>query len=191
MKSASMQRLVFAASASLMFVSCGGTNSTTQQSAHSDTNAPPQVDVITIQTKKLETTVTLPADLMPYEAVDLFAKETGFIKSILVDRGTKVKEGELIAVLEAPELVAQRAEASARYQSAESQLAAGQAKSAADQATYQRIGNAAKTPGVVAANDLEVAEKTAQSDEANVAALRKTATRHRKGFARSRNSNRT
>ncbi|MBV9885473.1 MAG: efflux RND transporter periplasmic adaptor subunit [Acidobacteria bacterium] len=175
MKSASMRRLAFAAAASLIFVSCGGTNSTSQQSAHADTNTPPQVDVIAVQSKKLETTTTLPAELMPYEAVDLFAKETGFIKSIRVDRGTKVKGGELIAVLEAPELVARRAEASARYQSAESQLAAGQAKTAADQATYKRMSNAARTPGVVAANDLEVAEKAAQSDEANVVALKKTA----------------
>jgi membrane fusion protein (multidrug efflux system) len=175
MKFENIQRLAIAASACLMFVSCGGTNPSAQQSAHADVTAAPQVDVVTVQSKKLETTITLPAELMPYEAVDLFAKETGFIKSIRVDRGTKVKEGELIAVLEAPELIARRAEAAAHYQSAESQLAAGQAKSAADQATYQRISNAAKTPGVVAANDLEVSEKTAQSDEANVAALRKTA----------------
>ena len=175
MKFGNMQRLALTAAASLIFVSCGGTNPTTQQSAHADVTTAPQVDVVTVQSKKLETTITLPAELMPYEAVDLFAKETGFIKSIRVDRGTKVKEGELIAVVEAPELIAQRAEANARYESAESQLAAGQAKSAADQATYQRMSNAAKTPGVVAANDLEVADKTAQSDEANVAALKKTA----------------
>ena len=175
MKLGRMQRLAITALASLMFVSCGDTNSTTQRSARADVTDIPQVDVITVQSKKLETTTTLPAELMPYEAVDLFAKETGFIKSIRVDRGTKVKEGELIAVLEAPELVAQRSAANARYQGAESQLAAGEAKSAADQATYQRMSNAAKTPGVVAANDLEVAEKNAQADEANVTALKRAA----------------
>jgi membrane fusion protein, multidrug efflux system len=175
MKFGRMQRLAIAASASLMFVSCGDTNSTTQQSARADVTNTTQVDVITVQSKKLETTTTLPAELMPYEAVDLFAKESGFIKSIQVDRGTRVKEGELIAVLEAPELVAQRAAANARYQGAESQLAAGEAKSAADQATYHRMSNAAKTPGVVAANDLEVAEKNAQADESNVTALKRAA----------------
>ena len=101
----------------------------------------------------------LPAELIPYEAVDLYAKETGFVKSIRVDRGSNVKQGELIAEIEAPELVAQRAQANAAYQSAESQLAAGQAKLAADQATYQHMSAAAKTPGVVAANDLEIARK--------------------------------
>jgi RND family efflux transporter MFP subunit len=46
---------------------------------------------------------------------------------------------------------------------------------AADQGTYQRWNAASKTPGVVAPNDLEVAQKTAQADEANVAALQKGA----------------
>ena len=68
--------------------------------------------------------------------------------------------------------MAQRAQADAAYQSADAQLAAAQAKLASDQATYQRMGAAAKTPGVVAGNDLDIAQKTAQADEANVAALK-------------------
>ena len=128
-----------------------------------------------MKSQKLSTTERLPAELVPYESVDLYAKETGFVRSIRVDRGSKVKEGELIAELEAPELVAQRAQANAAFQSAESQLAAGQAKLAADQATYQHMSAAAKVPGVVAANDLEIAQRTAQADQANVAALEKTA----------------
>jgi RND family efflux transporter MFP subunit len=128
-----------------------------------------------VKSQKLSTTERLPAELVPYERVDVYAKETGFVKSIKVDRGSKVRQGELIAELEAPELVAQRAQANAAYQSAESQLAAGQAKLAADQATYQHMSAAAKVPGVVAGNDLEIAQKTVQSDVANAAALQKTA----------------
>jgi RND family efflux transporter MFP subunit len=130
-----------------------------------------QLEVTTVKSQKLNTIDRLPAELTPYESVDLFAKETGFVKSIKVDRGSRVKQGELMAELEAPELVAQRAQANAAYRSAESQLAAGQAKLAADQATYQHLSDAAKVPGVVAANDLDIAQKTAQSDEANVSAL--------------------
>jgi RND family efflux transporter MFP subunit len=133
------------------------------------------LEVTTVKSQKLNTTERLPAELVPYERVDIYAKETGFVKSIEVDRGSKVERGKLIAELEAPELVAQRAQANAAYQSAVSQLAAGQAKLAADQATYQHMSAAAKVPGVVAANDLEIAQKTVQSDEANVAALQKTA----------------
>jgi RND family efflux transporter MFP subunit len=112
---------------------------------------------------------------MAYETVDIYAKVTGFVKSIKVDRGSHVKAGEQIALLEAPELLAQRAEEESKFQSAESQLAAGQAKLASDRATFQRLSNAAKTPGVVAQNDLEVAEKTAQADQANVESLEKSA----------------
>ena len=97
------------------------------------------------------------------------------MKSIRVDRGSKVMHGDLIAVIEAPELVAQRAQANASYQSAESQLAAVQAKLSADQSTYEHMRSAAKVPGVVAANDLAIAEKTTEADHANVTALRNTA----------------
>lgn len=135
----------------------------------------PQVDVTIVQSRKLQTTISLPAELLPYEAVDVYARETGFVKSIKIDRGSMVRQGEIIAEIEAPELVAQRAQANAAYESAESQLAAGQARLAADQATYEHMSAAAKVPGVVAANDLDIAQKTVQSDAANVDALRKTA----------------
>lgn len=135
----------------------------------------PQVDAVAVKSQKLKSIERLPAELLPYEAVDMYAKETGFVKSIRVDRGSKVKQGEVIAVIEAPELVAQRAQANAAYQSAESQLAATQAKLSADQATYEHMQSAAKVPGVVAANDLAIAEKTTESDQANVTALQQTA----------------
>jgi RND family efflux transporter MFP subunit len=133
------------------------------------------VEVTRVVAQKLNTTVKLPAQLAAYEVVEVYPKVTGFVKWIKVDRGSRVRAGEQIAQLEAPELLAQRAEAESKSQSAQSQLAATQAKLAADQATYQRMNAAAKTPGVVALNDLEVAQKAAQADEANVAALQKNA----------------
>jgi membrane fusion protein, multidrug efflux system len=172
-----MRPVGFTAFSALLAICLGSTSC--RQDTSSTTSAAsqtvPQLEVATVKSQKLSTTERLPGELVPYESVDLFAKETGFVKSIKVDRGSKVREGELIAELEAPELVAQRAQANAAYQSVESQLAAGQAKLAADQATYHHMSAAAKVPGVVAANDLEIAQKTAQSDEANVAALEKTA----------------
>ena len=137
--------------------------------------ASPEVQVVRVVSQQLNTTVHLPGQLAAYETVDVYAKVTGFVKTIKVDRGSRVKAGEQIALLEAPELLARRAEAELKFQSAESQLAAGQAKLASDRATFQRLGNAAKTPGVVAQNDLEVAEKTAQADQANVESLEKSA----------------
>ena len=171
-------RLLCSTTLSVLLAICLGSTSCRQDTSSTTsaaTQTVPQLEVATVKSQKLSTTERLPAELVPYESVDLYAKETGFVRSIRVDRGSKVTEGELIAELEAPELVAQRAQANAAFQSAESQLAAGQAKLAADQATYQHMSAAAKVPGVVAANDLEIAQRTAQADQANVAALEKTA----------------
>ena len=134
-----------------------------------------EVDVTRVVAQKLNTTVKLPAQLTAYEIVDLYPKVTGFVKWIKVDRGSRVRTGESIAQLEAPEILAQRAEAESKFQSAESQLSAAQAKYNSDQATYQRMSAAAKTPGVVAQNDLEIAQRTSQADQANVEALAKSA----------------
>ena len=71
--------------------------------------------------------------------------------------------------------MAQRAEADSKFQSAQSELARAKAKLAADQGTYQRLSAAARTPGVVAPNDLEIAQRTKESDQASVAALEKSA----------------
>jgi membrane fusion protein, multidrug efflux system len=164
--------LLMLAAACAGMISCGRGASETQAAT---SMSAPQVDVAIVHAKKLKTTISLPAELVPYESVDLYARETGFVKSIKVDRGSIVKSGEIIAEIEAPELVAQRAQANAAYESAQSQLAAGEAKLAADQATYEHMSAAAKVPGVMAPNDLDIAQKAAQADAANVEALKKTA----------------
>ncbi len=151
----------------------GGATPMASQSAGNATS--PELEVTRVIAQKLNTTVKLPAQLTAYEVVDVYSKVTGFVKWIKVDRGSRVRAGEPIAQLEAPELLAQRAEAESKFQSAQSQLSAAQAKFAADQATYQRMSTAAKTPGVVAQNDLEVAQKTSQADQANIEALAKSA----------------
>ena len=151
---------------------------TTQAAA----NQPLTIEVTNVSARRLDGTISLPGELTPYESVELYAKETGFVKSIRVDRGSQVKRGEILAELEAPELVAQRAQANASYQSAQSQLSSAQAKLAADRATADRLREAAKTPGVVAGNDLEVAQKIAEADQANVEALQKNAQAAQEGM---------
>jgi RND family efflux transporter MFP subunit len=161
--------------ASLFLISCSQDHSEAARVTGQAGGTPPEVEVNRVVAEKLNVTLKLPGQLTAYEVVDIYPKVTGFVKWIKVDRGSRVKTGEQIAQLEAPELLAQRAQAQSMFQSAESQLTAAQAKMAADQATYRRMNGAAKTPGVVAPNDLEVAQKAAQADEANVAALQKGA----------------
>src|SRR6202007_3438562 len=63
------------------------------------------VETVTVVSKKLDAPVSLPAQLLPYETVDVYPKVTGFIDSIKVDRGSRVKKGDLLVRLTAPELV--------------------------------------------------------------------------------------
>jgi RND family efflux transporter MFP subunit len=156
---------------SLILVSCGGSGvqqSQTDQAANAASAQ--QIAAVPVESRKLDTTLTLPAQILPYEAVDVYPKVTGFIDTILVDRGSRVHAGELIIRLSAPELVAQSTQAEASVHSAEAQLAAAQAKLASDHGTYLHLAAAAKTPGVVAGNDLLVAEQTAAADNAQVEA---------------------
>jgi membrane fusion protein (multidrug efflux system) len=156
---------------SLILVSCGGSGvqqSQTDQAANAASAQ--QIAAVAVESRKLDTTLTLPAQILPYEAVDVYPKVTGFIDTILVDRGSRVHVGELIIRLSAPELVAQSTQAEASVHSAEAQLAAAQAKLASDHGTYLHLAAAAKTPGVVAGNDLLVAEQTAAADNAQVEA---------------------
>src|SRR6202162_2536046 len=137
------------------------------------------VEVVSVASQKLETVFTLPAQLIPFEAVDIYPKVTGFMDMIRVDRGSRVHKGELIIRLSAPDLVAQRAQAESALRAAESQLTSAQAKLTSDEGTYLHMASAAKPPGVVAENDVMVASQTAsaaqgqvQSAENNVAAAR-------------------
>jgi len=130
----------------------------------------PVVETVGVVSRQLDVKVSLPAQLIPYESVDIYPRVTGFLDSIRVDVGSRVRKGEELMRLSAPELVAQRSQADAAMHAAESQLASAQAKATSDQGTYAHLAAAAKTPGVVAANDLMVAEQTVAADKGTVSA---------------------
>ena len=118
--------------------------------------------------KSLDRPLAMPGDLVAFQDVELRARISGFVDAVNVDRGSSVRKGELLVRIVAPELASQRAEADARIQSARSQRIEAEAKLAGDEATYQRLQAASKTPGVVAGNDLVVAQKTVEADRARV-----------------------
>src|SRR4051812_20816045 len=131
---------------------------------------PPIVEVVTVVEQPLNVTLSLPGELTPYQTVALYSRVTGFVKSITVDRGTRVSAGQQLATLEAPELVAQRSEAQSKLQSAEAQLAALRAKADASASTYERLKAASATPGVVAGNDVVLAQKAVEADQSQISA---------------------
>src|SRR5712672_1107494 len=172
-----MKLSVIALILSLCLSGCNGdAKPATNKHAATDAQA---VEVVAVASQKLATVFTLPGQLVPFQSVDIYPKVTGFVDMIRVDRGSRVHKGELIIRLSAPELVAQRAQAESALRAAEAQLTTAQAKLASDNGTYLHMASAAKTPGVVAENDVMVASQTASaaqgqvhSGEDNVAAAR-------------------
>src|SRR5579863_7909224 len=160
-----------------------GCNSSSEKggsaTAAAQPGAPTAVSVVPVISKKLSTTIALPAQLTPYEQVDIYPKVTGFVETVTVDRGSRVTAGQILVNMTAPELVSQRSQAEAAVRAAQSQLATAQAKLASDQGTYAHMENAARTPGVLAENDVAVAGQTVTADkglvdaaEQNIAAAR-------------------
>jgi membrane fusion protein (multidrug efflux system) len=118
----------------------------------------PTIDVVRVVSKPLDTTTQLEGELEPYERVAIFARANGFVSQVLVDRGSHVKQGQLLVTVVAPELGAQRAEAQAKLQG--------------DKSTFERLKAASQTPGAVAGHELEVAEAATQADQARLDSLR-------------------
>jgi RND family efflux transporter MFP subunit len=133
-----------------LIVGCGG-----HEAANADTGAVaaiPSVAVVKVDRHDLYEEITIPAEFRPYNEVELHAKVSGYVKQMKVDIGDKVKPGELLAVLEIPELqdeldhaVATQQRAAADYK--DSHLA------------YTRLLEVNKEhPNLIAQQDLDTAE---------------------------------
>ncbi len=126
------------------------------------------VEVVRVVSKSVDRQVKLPGELQPYLAVPIFAKVAGFVKAVNVDRGSEVRQDQILATLEAPEIQSQVLEAQSKAQAIDLQRAEAAAKLAAAQSTYDRLKAASATPGVVAENDVVVAQKNVEAAQALV-----------------------
>jgi len=125
----------------------------------------PAVELVPAEKGKLNSTIAVPGELVPYQEVDLFAKINSYVKKLMVDIGSEVHAGQLLAVLEAPEINSQLASAQSRIKQQEAVLFASKA-------TYGRLLSTSKTPGTISQNDLEQAEAKMNADQANVEAAK-------------------
>jgi membrane fusion protein (multidrug efflux system) len=148
---------------------CGGTPPA-QAPATAASAGPIVIEVARVVEQPVNVMLSLAGQLDPYEMVAIYPRVTGFVKTVSVDRGSRVRVGDVLAVLDAPELSAQRAEAQSKVQAANAQLAATRAKADADSSTYDRLRAAAATPGAVAGNDVLVAQKAVEADRSQIAA---------------------
>jgi membrane fusion protein (multidrug efflux system) len=141
--------------------------------SHSDESvtSQPKVDslkVFILKKGKVERQSSLPGDLLAFEHVEIHPKVTGYIKQLKVDIGSVVKRGQILAVIDAPEIQSKLGEANGKFQASRAKL-----RTSLD--TYNRISQAAKTEGVVAPSELERARNQMLSDSADFNAARYSA----------------
>lgn len=132
----------------------------------------PAVEVTSVTSLQPSIEVVLPGELKPWNKTEVYPKVKGYINQVMADRGTFVKKGQVLATLEAPELVASLNHAEAQVSSAEAALLERRSKYQASKRTYLRIFKTSETKGAVSANELEVAQAAMMSDSALLKASR-------------------
>jgi len=124
--------------------------------------------------RPIQGATSIPGELRPYRAIDVYARVSGFVSSVPVDRGSRVRRGDILAKIKAPEMEAKIAEAKARAVAVESERAAAEARTAALESTLNRLREAAKTPGAIAGNELVLAAKALEAEKARAASIDKS-----------------
>ena len=140
----------------------------------------PTVAVAKASTEDLSHGLVLTAEFRPYQEVDVMAKVAGFVKEINVDVGDRVKQGQLLATLEIPEMDddLRRADAAvvrARAEVTRAQDEQRRAESAHNIAhlSFQRIfAVSEKKPGLVAQQEIDEAQSRDLVADAQVSAAK-------------------
>lgn len=135
--------------ASLFFTSCSSSSSK-KDDDEKTTDEIPATETFLLEKGKLTSTLKTPGELIAFQQVDIYAKVNSFVKRLFVDVGSEVTEGQMLAVLEAPEITSQ-------LSAAESKLKSQEAVFISSKATYDRLLETSKTPGTIAQNDLDMA----------------------------------
>ena len=126
----------------------------------------PVVELTDVRSLQPSLQAALPGELKPWNKAQLFPKVKGYVGNVLVDRGTVVKRGQVLATLEAPEMIATLNHARAQVASAEATLIEQHAKQKVSKTTYRRIVETSQTAGAVSANELDIAYSRMLSDSA-------------------------
>ena len=119
----------------------------------------PHYPLATIQARSVEQQIKLPSQLAAFEQVSIFPKVNGYVKTVLVDVGSHVHQGQLLMTLEAPELIQAVVQAKEKYSQAISNYTI-------DRENYQRLLEASHTPGAISPMDLATDKAKAEADSA-------------------------
>jgi RND family efflux transporter MFP subunit len=121
------------------------------------------VGVVKVARETLDRRLTMSSELVPFQEIDVYAKQAGYVRQLLVDYGSRVTAGQVMAVLEIPELEAQLTQDDATVQNAADRVATAnheltRAKAQHDVAhlQYERLSGVAKSKaGLVAQQEVD------------------------------------
>ncbi len=136
--------------------------------------------VVQVRRAPISNSLSVAGEFVPYQEVELHAKVAGYIKKINVDIGDRVHTGEVLAILEIPELTAELQGASAEVRHsqeeitrAQNEVSRAEADQAAVHAAADRLKQASQTrPGLIAEQELDDATSKDRSGEAQVDAAK-------------------
>ena len=165
-----------AACLAFLAVSLAGCGRSEKVRAESQAPNTVTVGVTKIGRKTLERRLTLSSELVPFQEVDVYAKESGYVRDLLVDYGTRVRKGQLMAVLEIPELEVQLQQddavirnASDQVTHAEHELGRVEAQHNVLHLQFERLNGVAKSrPGLVAQQEVDDAQGKDLASEAQI-----------------------
>ena len=138
------------------------------------------VGVVQVIRKNVGRTLTVSSELVPFQEIDVFAKESGFVKELNVDYGSHVQKDQVLATLEIPELQLQVKEDDAAVKNAEAQIPHAQeelnrmqAQQKVFQLQYDRLNGVANSkPGLVAQQEVDDSQGKALASSAQVEAAK-------------------
>lgn len=180
-KSRRRNTILAASSAVAMAVSllsCGRADDARASTTKTNEHTASVVAVTKVSRRPMARYLTISSELVPFQEIDVYAKESGYVSKLYVDYGSQVKAGQLMAVLEIPELQAQLQEDQAAIRSAadqvtnaEHQLSRVEAEHSVAHLQYERLNGVAKTkPGLVAQQEVDDAQGKDLAAEAQVEA---------------------
>ena len=151
-----MQKIVSFLIVIMLFASCSPHNSTTNSQTD---KTDPHYELVTVEKGSLSATIKLPAQLAAYQEVNIFPKVNGYVKTVLVDIGSHVSQGQLLMTLEAPELDQASLQAKEKYAKAKSDYVISKEN-------YQRLLQASQTEGAVSPLDISTSRSKTEADSA-------------------------
>jgi RND family efflux transporter MFP subunit len=158
-----------ALSASLLLVmlsSCDRSRSATVKAGEGGASQLITVATAPVALRPLSDHLNISSELVPFQEIDVYAKEAGYVKEIYVDYGSRVHKGQLMALLEIPELEAQLQQDQAAIKAqgdevtrASHEVARVKAQSNVLKLQFERLAGVSKTqPGLVAQQEVDDAQ---------------------------------